>query len=113
MTDYDWPGNIRELRNVVERMMILGAGDVVQSEELSISVSKSEVTYSKNVSGNKSLKDLKEEVERSHIMTVMEKNNWNVTRAAQELDIERTNLHKKLKYYNITSDKLSENETKH
>lgn len=113
MTDYDWPGNIRELRNVVERMMILGAGDVVQSEELPISVSKSEVTYSKNVSGNKSLKDLKEEVERSHIMTVMEKNNWNVTRAAQELDIERTNLHKKLKYYNITSDKLSENETKH
>jgi transcriptional regulator of acetoin/glycerol metabolism len=46
-------------------------------------------------------------------MSVMEKNNWNVTRAAQELDIERTNLHKKLKYYNITSDKLSENEAKH
>lgn len=113
MTDYDWPGNIRELRNVVERMMILGAGDVVQSEELPISVAKAETAYIKNVSGNKSLKDLKEEVERNHIVSVMEKNNWNVTRAAQELDIERTNLHKKLKYYNITSDKLSENEAKH
>lgn len=113
MTDYDWPGNIRELRNVVERMMILGAGDVVQSEELPIVASKTEAVFTKNVSGNKSLKDLKEEVERSHIVAVMEKNSWNVTRAAQELDIERTNLHKKLKYYNITSDKLSENEGKH
>lgn len=113
MADYDWPGNIRELRNVVERMMILGAGDVVQSDELPIAVTKTEAAYVKNVAGNKSLKDLKEEVERSHIMAVMEKNSWNVTRAAQELDIERTNLHKKLKYYNITSDKLSENEAKH
>lgn len=113
MTEYDWPGNIRELRNVVERMMILGAGDVVQGEELPFNIVKSESTYVKNMTGNKSLKDMKEEVERSHILTVMEKNNWNVTRAAQELDVERTNLHKKLKYYNITSEKLSESENKH
>ncbi|KAB2878924.1 sigma-54-dependent Fis family transcriptional regulator [bacterium] len=112
MIEYEWPGNIRELRNVVERMMILGAGDVVQGEELPVNFFKSESTYIKNASGNKSLKDLKEEVERSHIIAVMEKNNWNVTRAAQELDIERTNLHKKLKYYNITSEKISENENK-
>ncbi|MBL7959992.1 sigma-54-dependent Fis family transcriptional regulator [bacterium] len=112
MIEYEWPGNIRELRNVVERMMILGAGDVVQGEELPVNIFKSESTYIKNASGNKSLKDLKEEVERSHIIAVMEKNNWNVTRAAQELDIERTNLHKKLKYYNITSEKISENENK-
>ncbi len=112
MSEYEWPGNIRELRNVVERMMILGAGDVVQASELPFNVTRSEAAYIKNTSGNKSLKDIKEEVERAHIVSVMEKNNWNVTRAAQELDIERTNLHKKLKYYNITSDKMSENEAK-
>ena len=109
MSDYEWPGNIRELRNVVERMMILGAGDVIQPGELPFNA-KSEVSYVKNTSGNKSLKDIKEEVERAHIQTVMEKNNWNVTRAAQELDIERTNLHKKLKYYNLGSDKLPDSE---
>lgn len=113
MCEYDWPGNIRELRNMVERMMILGAGEIVQGEELPLNIIKNESTYVKNSGGNKSLKDMKEEVERSHILTVMEKNSWNVTRAAQELDIERTNLHKKLKYYNITSEKLSENENRH
>lgn len=112
LTDYEWPGNIRELRNVVERMMILAAGDVIQPEELPVNIIKSETTYIRNPSGNKSLKNLKEEVERSHILAVMEKNNWNVTRAAQELDIERTNLHKKLKYYNITSEETPENENK-
>ncbi|MCB0833303.1 MAG: sigma-54-dependent Fis family transcriptional regulator [Bacteroidetes bacterium] len=110
MMEYSWPGNIREVRNVVERMMILAAGDVVQPEELPTQFSESEPAYQPNWSEHKTLKDVKEAVERSHIIRVLEKTNWNVTKAAQELDVERTNLHKKLKYYDINTEKKGDSE---
>ncbi len=111
LTEYQWKGNIRELRNVVERMIILSAGDVIQENELPEGIVENETGgYVKNISFEKTLKEVKEEVERAHILHVMQKCDWNVTRAANDLGIERTNLHKKLKYYSIESDKIADDE---
>jgi two-component system nitrogen regulation response regulator NtrX len=110
LTEYNWKGNIRELRNVVERMIILSAGDVIQENELPSASVKSEPGIFKSVSFERTLKEVKEEVERAHILYTLQKNDWNVTRTAAELGIERTNLHKKLKYYAIESDKIRDEE---
>lgn len=110
LTGYHWPGNIRELRNVVERASILSAGQVVEPSDLPDTILNAEPTYVKSFSSGRTLRDVKEDVERSFILHVMEANGWNVTRSAAELGIERTNLHKKLKYYNLGSEKLKDGE---
>ncbi len=107
---YAWPGNIRELRNLVERVSILSAGNQIEVADLPDHVLHSEPTYVKSFETGRALKDVKEEVERSFIKHVMEKHGWNVTRSAAELGIERTNLHKKLKYYNLSSEKIKEDD---
>ncbi|HNL27607.1 MAG TPA: helix-turn-helix domain-containing protein, partial [bacterium] len=112
LSDYGWPGNIRELRNVVERTLILSLTDIVQREDLPRQILAAEsttaVATNLNYEDGKTLKDFKEEAEKQYIIQVLQKNNWNVSRTAEELDVERTNLHKKLKQYNIEMDK-SEN----
>lgn len=108
MMSYQWPGNIRELRNVVERVSILSASNRIEPADLPDHIVQAEPTYLKTFSTGRSLKDVKEEVERAFIQHVMEKNHGNVTRSAAELGIERTNLHKKLKFYNLASEKFEE-----
>ncbi|HMW32539.1 MAG TPA: sigma-54 dependent transcriptional regulator [bacterium] len=109
LSDYGWPGNIRELRNVVERTLILSLTDIVQREDLPRQILAAEsttaVATNLNYEDGKTLKDFKEEAEKQYIIQVLQKNNWNVSRTAEELDVERTNLHKKLKQYNIEMDK--------
>jgi two-component system nitrogen regulation response regulator NtrX len=52
----------------------------------------------------KSLREIREQVERDYIRAILEEHGWNVTQAARELGIERTNLHKKIKFYGIEKE---------
>jgi two-component system nitrogen regulation response regulator NtrX len=106
---HGWPGNIRELRNVVERVLILSGGDVIEPTDLPVFPDRAGVASSAAF-GGKTLKEVREELEKACIVQALQKNNWNVTRSAAELGIERTNLHKKIKYYRIASDQLENGE---
>jgi two-component system nitrogen regulation response regulator NtrX len=107
---YPWPGNVRELRNQVERMAIMCPGRVVHVDDLSTEVRSgapsiaatqaSPATSTANFAG-KSLQDARKKVEHDLIVQTLEKFNWNVSRAAEELGLERTNLHKKMKALGI------------
>ncbi len=111
MTQYGWRGNIRELRNVVERLLILTPGEMIEPEDLPIHIYQSGTIIQKPDIGSydgKSLKDFKEAMEKEFIIQVLAKHNWNVTRAAGELELERTNLHKKIKQFGIDSGKLAD-----
>jgi len=92
LEDYSWPGNIRELRNTVERMAILTRGDVLESESVPVEI---RIARSAGAKGN--LREAKESAEREHILRALEESKWNVSSAARVLGMERTNLHKRIR----------------
>jgi len=99
LADYHWPGNIRELRNVVERLMIMQGDEVLEA---------SDIVLSGRAPGGRtdyfSIRDLREAraaFERDFITTRLREHDWNISRTAEELGIERSNLHRKLKALDI------------
>jgi two-component system, NtrC family, nitrogen regulation response regulator NtrX len=107
MRAYDWPGNVRELKNVVERMVIMSA------EALTVADLPEYVTGSKKAVDvasyeGMSLKDVRNEVEKGYILSKLREYGWNITRTADVLGIERTNLHKKMKQLGIKRDEEEE-----
>jgi len=91
---YDFPGNIRELRNVIERSMILS-----DSEILSESTLPKEFFLHDNLGQHKFIK--LDDVEKAHILKILESVNGNKTRAAEELGIGLTTLYRKLQSFGI------------
>jgi len=93
---YDWPGNVRELKNVIERLVIMTPSDTITPKNLAIS----ETTRSDYFS-LKTLREARESFEKDFITKKLEENNWNISRTAELLDIERSNLHRKIKAYDV------------
>lgn len=93
---YDWPGNIRELRNMIERLVIMTPSETITSKNLIVA----EPTHS-DYFVFETLRDAKDAFEKAFIIKKLEENNWNISKTAEILQIERSNLHRKIKAYNI------------
>jgi two-component system nitrogen regulation response regulator NtrX len=89
---YHWPGNIRELRNVVERMAILTRGDRITVESIPL-----EVRLPAAARPATGLQDVRDSAERARIREALDQTDWNVSSAARLLGTERTSLHKRLR----------------
>ena len=89
---YAWPGNIRELRNVVERMAILTRGDRITQESIPIEVRQPQTP--RPATG---LQETRDAAERERIRRALDETDWNVSGAARLLGTERTSLHKRLR----------------
>ncbi|MGH9665636.1 MAG: sigma-54-dependent transcriptional regulator [Bryobacteraceae bacterium] len=100
LEEYAWPGNARELRNAVERMAILTAGDCIAGESVPI-----EVKLRRESGTHSNLKEARESAERSHILKALEESGWNVSGAARTLSMERTNLHKRMRALGLQREK--------
>jgi two-component system nitrogen regulation response regulator NtrX len=96
---YRWPGNVRELKNLVERLMILCPAEEIRREDLPAEILEGE--SAPQISADASLKDARDEFERRHILAALRRHRGNVTRAAEALQVERSNLYRKLKSYGI------------
>ena len=92
MKRYDWPGNVRELENAIERAVVLSKKRTLGVEDFSFLIPSPAVR-----SGARTLK----EREKDYIQEVLEENDWNVTRSAAVLGINRVTLHKMIKRYNL------------
>ena len=88
---YNWPGNVRELENAVERAMVVAQEPELRESDF--------ILKSKNGSAPESGIKTLEDIEKAHILRVLEECAWNQTRAAEVLDIDRVTLHNKLKKY--------------
>jgi len=91
-TGYDWPGNIREVRNVVERAMVVAQGPQIQVEEISFPFPPPAAP-----SGGASL----EEVEKDQIMKILNQTNGNIAQAAEILKISRLTIYNKIEKYHL------------
>jgi len=99
---FDWPGNVRQLKNLVERMVVLSEGDVMSIEDAPDFIQgKSSPQQVYDVEYEYPLKHAKENFEKHYIMNVLQNNDWNISRSARILEIERTYLHRKIKAYGI------------
>lgn len=92
LQDYQWPGNARELRNVIERMAILSSDETLPAESVPI-----EIRLARESAPKSNLRDARDSAERDHILRALEETNWNVSGAARVLGMERTNLHKRIR----------------
>ena len=100
LENYSWPGNARELRNVVERMAILAPGDCLTREAIPV-----EIRVQRETSPKSTIQEARESAEREHILRALEESKWNVSGAARALGMERTNLHKRIRALGLSREK--------
>ena len=97
---YSWPGNARELRNIIERMAILTTGNVLTLDSVPV-----EIRLAQGSAPKSNLKEARETAEREHILKALDETNWNVSGAARALGMERTNLHKRIRALGLSRGK--------
>ena len=92
LVDYDWPGNVRELENVIERALVIGGGKEIAATDL---------PFTGREPVSEQLPNSLKAMEKIHIERVIEEADWNISRAARELDIDRQTLYNKIEKYEI------------
>lgn len=93
LEEFEFPGNVRELENMIERAIVIGNGKEIKLKDLPMI---KDVVY-------QSAESL-EELERKHIQVILEKYSWNISRASKALNIDRVTLYNKIKKYQLKSD---------
>ncbi len=99
-----WKGNVRELRNAIERVIIMTPGDVVTAADLPESVrAEAPVAALPEDRGERpgTLREFKESAERAFLLEKLRENDWNISKTAETIGTPRSNLYKKLEQYNI------------
>ncbi len=92
LKSYPWPGNVRELQNAIERAVVITKKRCLDMEEFSfLQVPRKDVEEAKSL----------EEIEKAHIEAMLRAHNWNISRTARALKINRVTLHKKIKKYGL------------
>jgi DNA-binding NtrC family response regulator len=94
LTKYDWPGNVRELENAIERAVVVGKGETIKVDDLPFHVSSSQAA---NSDGDNSMTAM----EKKHIARVLNENNWNISKSALILEIDRVTLYNKISKYGL------------
>ena len=101
MMKFPWKGNIRELKNIVERLIIMTEENVIEQKDLPEQVRGEVQVYLPDTKTTKTLKEFRELAEKDFILAKLEENDWNISQTAREIDTPRSNLYKKLEQYGI------------
>ncbi len=99
LKSYDWPGNVREIKNAVERLVILGEGDTISADDVALALMSS--TSPRTISSGSSLREMVEDYEKKIVMAELEANDWNISQTARKLGIDRSNFQKKVKSWDL------------
>ncbi len=102
---HDWPGNVRELKNIIERLVILTPSDLITEEDLPPLAGRPPWPAEEVSNHSGSLREAKADFEKSYIVQKLDENDWNVTKTAKALGLERSNLHRKIRSYGLDPKK--------
>lgn len=104
MKKMDWPGNIRELQNIVERVALLSSDEQITAsdiERLTISKGKNKNQLGLTIDNTESFHEYKEEAEKLFLLKKLEKYDWNISTTADSIGIQRSHIYTKMKKYGI------------
>lgn len=106
LKQYHWPGNVRELKNIIERILIMTPGRTITCDDIpDLHGGHNEPDcICPTLDGAfalATLREAREEFEREFIIQKLDENDWNISRTAELIDLERSNLHRKIKTYGI------------
>ena len=109
LQNYPWPGNVRELKNFVERLVILVPEEVIELRHIPSSFHQ----YIEKISPRSAIdqanfKKAKIQFEKEYLRKKLEEHDWNISKTASAIGIERSHLHRKLKAYGVSSEKSGE-----
>jgi two-component system, NtrC family, nitrogen regulation response regulator NtrX len=104
---YPWPGNIRELKNLVERLAIMTPGMEILAADIPAHYSREEGLDSAFASSlaAATIREAKESFEKAYLAKKLQEYKWNISQTADAIGIERSNLHKKIKAYGLEPDR--------
>jgi DNA-binding NtrC family response regulator len=110
LMEFAWPGNIRELENIIERLVIMCEGEIIEAEQLPIHIRGKRLCLNiKTPKTNKELKKIKkqiranavENVEKAFLIYALKRNDWNISKAARDVGMKRQNFQALTRKYNI------------
>ena len=113
LRQWAWPGNVRELKNVVERLMIMVPGDRISSRDLAFLDGRDDGRGAKPKNPEaptRSLHDAREKFERDYILRALASQNGNMSRTAELLGVERSNLYRKIRGFGISTSRRVKND---
>jgi two-component system nitrogen regulation response regulator NtrX len=102
----DWSGNVRELRNTVERLLILARGSEITAADVDrlVGGAPAGASLSGDLLSAATFADFKDRAERAFILAKLRENDWNVSETARAVDMPRSNLYKKIDRYRLVRD---------
>ncbi len=104
LQNMQWTGNVRELRNLIERIIIMIPKDSITDDDIYSLVPKSSSEFDNLLNISNSFQEFKEKAEKMFIIKQLEANNWNISKTAEALEIQRSHLYGKMKKYNIVKE---------
>ncbi|MGM0607591.1 MAG: sigma-54-dependent transcriptional regulator [Candidatus Muiribacteriota bacterium] len=99
---YKWPGNVRELENIIQHSMVFCEGDIIKQSDLPDFFAQTEINYDFD-------KGSLAEVEKIHILHILQQNNYNISKAAKILKIDRKTLYNKMEKYGLSEKQKQKN----
>ncbi len=107
LQDAAWRGNVRELRNMIERLVIMIPSDTIDIGDLPAEFFRAATEIISTAMRLATLQDFKDEAEKAFIVAKLREHGWNVSKTAEAIDTPRSNLYKKIEQYNIKRERIS------
>jgi two-component system, NtrC family, nitrogen regulation response regulator NtrX len=108
LAQYSWPGNVRELRNVIERLMIMVPGEVITAQDLAFLGGGARPAPAAADAAIQQLHDARDAFERDYILSALARQQGNISRTAEALGVERSNLYRKMRALGIAPPRGSD-----
>lgn len=104
LQEQPWTGNVRELRNIVERIIIIVDKKEISAKDIEFLFSGSQASLDNLIETSNSFQEFKEKAEKAFILKQLKANDWNISKTAEILDIQRSHLYTKMRKYGIEKE---------